>query len=150
MWKSAVEKPVEIVEKYGFSTATLGFSNSAPGENSCISACIFRAAGENQTIMSPGNPRRYLQKKGGKVGKLPKQRRPHPAETDWPGQIFVKILQRCQRYDFPHPGNTEEGTDFIGKRSAAGNGFRDSLKNLSSNCNFRFSKMLDCCRRGGL
>ena len=58
---------MEIVEKYGFSTATLGFSNSAPGENSCISACIFRAAGENQTIMSPGNPRRYLQKKGEKL-----------------------------------------------------------------------------------
>ena len=81
MWKRAVEKPVEIVEKCEFSTAIRSFSNYAPAEIRCIDKCIREERRGKHKIMLPGRFSRYLQKKGEKVGKtekVPRQKGPIP------------------------------------------------------------------------
>jgi hypothetical protein len=55
-----VEKPVEIVEKYEFSTAIPEISNSVPTENQPIKRWLFQQKICNGEIMSPLQPVGYL------------------------------------------------------------------------------------------
>ena len=54
MWKRAVEKPVEIVEKCEFSTAIRPFSNYAPTEIRWTDRQIRKERRRKHKIMLPG------------------------------------------------------------------------------------------------